>query len=149
MFLINAPAAVVAVGLFFFLDDITRFEITYLLEVNVVIASRAIHFHLHLVCGSAFLIMAILYTYQRHCERLFDIEGCSLLYLLCTSVERNSFNGIVYFQVIRMLNNVTRMAVGMSDLGSQLDTYADMKTFHWAPVHANMRTGGVTTAAVT
>nr|GFB06251.1 histone-lysine N-methyltransferase ATX2-like isoform X1 [Tanacetum cinerariifolium] len=32
MFLINAPAAVVAVGLFFFLDDITRFEITYLLE---------------------------------------------------------------------------------------------------------------------
>nr|GEX02863.1 G-protein coupled receptor 1 [Tanacetum cinerariifolium] len=37
------------------------------------------------------------------------------------------FNGIVYFQVIRMLNNVTRMAVGMSDRGSQSDTRADMK----------------------
>ncbi|XP_024985561.1 PGR5-like protein 1A, chloroplastic [Cynara cardunculus var. scolymus] len=33
MFLINVPAAVVAVGLFFFLDDITGFEITYLLEL--------------------------------------------------------------------------------------------------------------------
>ncbi|GKC51844.1 PGR5-like protein 1B, chloroplastic, partial [Tanacetum coccineum] len=28
-----------------------------------------------LVCGSALHIIAILYTYQRHCERLFDIEG--------------------------------------------------------------------------
>nr|GEV89694.1 PGR5-like protein 1A, chloroplastic [Tanacetum cinerariifolium] len=35
IFLINAPAAVVAVGLFFFLDNITRFEITYLLEVGL------------------------------------------------------------------------------------------------------------------
>ncbi|XP_076951194.1 PGR5-like protein 1A, chloroplastic [Bidens hawaiensis] len=33
MFLINVPAAVVALGLFFFLDDITGFEITYLLEL--------------------------------------------------------------------------------------------------------------------
>nr|GFB37615.1 PGR5-like protein 1B, chloroplastic [Tanacetum cinerariifolium] len=33
MFLINAQAAVVAVGLFFFLDDIIGFEITYLLEL--------------------------------------------------------------------------------------------------------------------
>ncbi|XP_076920667.1 PGR5-like protein 1A, chloroplastic [Bidens hawaiensis] len=33
MFLLNVPAAVVAVGLFFFLDDITGFEITYLLEL--------------------------------------------------------------------------------------------------------------------
>ncbi|KVI11931.1 GCR1-cAMP receptor [Cynara cardunculus var. scolymus] len=37
------------------------------------------------------------------------------------------FNGITYFQVIRMLNNATRMAVGMSDRGSQSDTRADMK----------------------
>ncbi|XP_042009418.1 PGR5-like protein 1A, chloroplastic isoform X2 [Salvia splendens] len=33
MFLLNVPAAVVALGLFFFLDDITGFEITYLLEL--------------------------------------------------------------------------------------------------------------------
>ena len=33
MFLINVPAAVVALGLFFFLDDVTGFEITYLLEL--------------------------------------------------------------------------------------------------------------------
>ncbi|GKC34518.1 nuclear pore complex protein NUP205 isoform X2, partial [Tanacetum coccineum] len=37
------------------------------------------------------------------------------------------FNGIVYFQVICMLNNVTRMTVGMSDRGSQSDTRADIK----------------------
>ncbi|KAF7138682.1 hypothetical protein RHSIM_Rhsim07G0096500 [Rhododendron simsii] len=35
MFLLNVPAAVVALGLFFFLDDLTGFEITYLLEVNI------------------------------------------------------------------------------------------------------------------
>ncbi|KAJ0738087.1 putative GPCR, family 2, GCR1-cAMP receptor [Helianthus annuus] len=40
------------------------------------------------------------------------------------------FNGIIYFQVIRMLNNVTRMAVGMSDRGSQSDTRADMKALN-------------------
>ncbi|KAL1556796.1 PGR5-like protein 1A, chloroplastic [Salvia divinorum] len=33
MFLLNVPAAVVALGLFFFLDDIIGFEITYLLEL--------------------------------------------------------------------------------------------------------------------
>lgn len=33
MFLLNVPATVVALGLFFFLDDITGFEITYLLEL--------------------------------------------------------------------------------------------------------------------
>ncbi|XP_050229603.1 PGR5-like protein 1A, chloroplastic [Mercurialis annua] len=33
MFLLNVPAAVVALGLFFFLDDVTGFEITYLLEL--------------------------------------------------------------------------------------------------------------------
>lgn len=33
MFLLQVPAAVVALGLFFFLDDITGFEITYLLEL--------------------------------------------------------------------------------------------------------------------
>nr|GEY36389.1 putative reverse transcriptase domain-containing protein [Tanacetum cinerariifolium] len=69
MFLINVPAAVVLL-----FGDITGFELTLLLEVNAVIASRAIQFHLHLVYGSALHIMAILYTYQRHCERLFDIE---------------------------------------------------------------------------
>nr|GEU68174.1 hypothetical protein [Tanacetum cinerariifolium] len=65
MFLINAPT-VVAVGLFFFLDDITGFEITYLLESG-------------------------------HWSKMF------------------SFN---------------QMAVSMSDLGSQTDTYADMKDYH-------------------
>ncbi|KAL1547548.1 PGR5-like protein 1A, chloroplastic [Salvia divinorum] len=33
MFLLNVPAAVVALVLFFFLDDLTGFEITYLLEL--------------------------------------------------------------------------------------------------------------------
>ncbi|EPS59985.1 hypothetical protein M569_14818 [Genlisea aurea] len=33
MFLLNVPAAFVALGLFFFLDDLTGFEITYLLEL--------------------------------------------------------------------------------------------------------------------
>uniref|UniRef100_A0A0F7CYT4 PGRL1A transmembrane protein n=1 Tax=Goodyera fumata TaxID=1390594 RepID=A0A0F7CYT4_9ASPA len=33
MFLLNVPAAVVALALFFFLDDLTGFEITYLLEL--------------------------------------------------------------------------------------------------------------------
>ncbi|KAI4372205.1 hypothetical protein MLD38_010469 [Melastoma candidum] len=33
MLLLNVPAVVVALGLFFFLDDITGFEITYLLEL--------------------------------------------------------------------------------------------------------------------
>ncbi|KAG7620149.1 hypothetical protein ISN44_As04g011650 [Arabidopsis suecica] len=33
MFLLNVPATVVALGLFFYLDDITGFEITYLLEL--------------------------------------------------------------------------------------------------------------------
>lgn len=35
------------------------------------------------------------------------------------------FNGFTYFQVIRMLNNATRMAVGMSERGYQLDARAD------------------------
>ncbi|RRT74270.1 hypothetical protein B296_00021532 [Ensete ventricosum] len=34
MFLLNVPAAVIALTLFFFLDDLTGFEITYLLEVS-------------------------------------------------------------------------------------------------------------------
>ncbi|CAN1147472.1 PGR5-like protein 1A, chloroplastic [Linum perenne] len=33
MFLLNVPATVIALGLFFFLDDVTGFEITYLLEL--------------------------------------------------------------------------------------------------------------------
>ncbi|KAI7996059.1 hypothetical protein LOK49_LG11G02563 [Camellia lanceoleosa] len=33
MVLLNVPAAIVALGLFFFLDDLTGFEITYLLEL--------------------------------------------------------------------------------------------------------------------
>ncbi|WVZ62804.1 hypothetical protein U9M48_012506 [Paspalum notatum var. saurae] len=35
MFLLNVPAAVVALTLFFFLDDLTGFEITYLLEITL------------------------------------------------------------------------------------------------------------------
>ncbi|WJZ82325.1 hypothetical protein VitviT2T_002092 [Vitis vinifera] len=34
MFLLNVPAAVVALSLFFFLDDVTGFEITFLLELQ-------------------------------------------------------------------------------------------------------------------
>ncbi|KAF9616064.1 hypothetical protein IFM89_028530 [Coptis chinensis] len=37
------------------------------------------------------------------------------------------FNGLTYFQVIRMINNATRMAVGMSDRLHPSDTRADMK----------------------
>ncbi|XP_058108625.1 G-protein coupled receptor 1 isoform X2 [Magnolia sinica] len=40
------------------------------------------------------------------------------------------FNGFTYFQVIRMLNNATRMAVGMSDRSRQLDARADMKALN-------------------
>ncbi|KAL6512397.1 glycolytic proteins transcriptional activator gcr1 [Orobanche hederae] len=40
------------------------------------------------------------------------------------------FNGITYFQVIRMLNNATRMAVGMSDRANQSDVRPDMKALH-------------------
>ncbi|PIN23990.1 hypothetical protein CDL12_03293 [Handroanthus impetiginosus] len=39
------------------------------------------------------------------------------------------FNGITYFQVIRMLNNATRMAVGMSDR-YQSDARPDMKALN-------------------
>uniref|UniRef100_A0A5B7A9I0 G-protein coupled receptors family 2 profile 2 domain-containing protein n=1 Tax=Davidia involucrata TaxID=16924 RepID=A0A5B7A9I0_DAVIN len=40
------------------------------------------------------------------------------------------FNGVTYFQVIRMLNNATRMAVGMSDHAYQPDARADMKALN-------------------
>lgn len=40
------------------------------------------------------------------------------------------FNGITYFQVIRMLNNATRMAVGMSHRANQPDARADMKALN-------------------
>lgn len=40
------------------------------------------------------------------------------------------FNGFTYFQVIRMLNNATRMAVGMSDRLNQLDARADRKALN-------------------
>ncbi|XP_077236375.1 G-protein coupled receptor 1-like [Tasmannia lanceolata] len=40
------------------------------------------------------------------------------------------FNGFTYFQVIRMLNNATRMAVGMSDRPHQFDARADMKALN-------------------
>lgn len=40
------------------------------------------------------------------------------------------YNGSTYFQVIRMLNNATRMAVGMSDRPYQSDARADMKALN-------------------
>ncbi|XP_057776408.1 G-protein coupled receptor 1 [Salvia miltiorrhiza] len=41
------------------------------------------------------------------------------------------FNGFTYFQVIRMLNNATRMAVGMSERGGyQSDARPDMKALN-------------------
>ncbi|KAJ8767771.1 hypothetical protein K2173_020711 [Erythroxylum novogranatense] len=40
------------------------------------------------------------------------------------------YNGFTYFQVIRMLNNATRMAVGMSDRAYQVDARPDMKALN-------------------
>ncbi|PIA27646.1 hypothetical protein AQUCO_07600066v1 [Aquilegia coerulea] len=40
------------------------------------------------------------------------------------------FNGLTYFQVIRMINNATRMAVGMSDRSQLSDARADMKALN-------------------
>ncbi|MCO5595017.1 hypothetical protein L7F22_049054 [Adiantum nelumboides] len=40
------------------------------------------------------------------------------------------FNGVVYFQVIRMLNYATRMAVEMSDRQRQVEVKADVKTMN-------------------
>ncbi|XP_072992115.1 G-protein coupled receptor 1 isoform X1 [Typha latifolia] len=40
------------------------------------------------------------------------------------------YNGFTYFQVNRMLNNATRMAVGMGDRSNQFDTRADRKAFN-------------------
>ncbi|KAH0643777.1 hypothetical protein KY290_035240 [Solanum tuberosum] len=40
------------------------------------------------------------------------------------------FNGVTYFQVIRMLNNATRMAVGMSERSYQPDPRSDMKALN-------------------
>ncbi|MBA0797809.1 hypothetical protein Gohar_008471, partial [Gossypium harknessii] len=40
------------------------------------------------------------------------------------------YNGFTYFQVIRMLNNATRMAVGMSDRAYQFDSRTDTKALN-------------------
>ncbi|KDP28016.1 hypothetical protein JCGZ_19096 [Jatropha curcas] len=40
------------------------------------------------------------------------------------------YNGLMYFQVIRMLNNATRMAVGMSDRAYQFDARPDLKALN-------------------
>ncbi|KAF4375791.1 hypothetical protein CsatB_006375 [Cannabis sativa] len=40
------------------------------------------------------------------------------------------YNGFTYFQVIRMLNNATRMAVGMSDRGYHTEARPDMKVLN-------------------
>ncbi|KMZ60468.1 G-protein-coupled receptor 1 [Zostera marina] len=40
------------------------------------------------------------------------------------------YNGFTYFQVIRMLNNVTRMAVGILDRSHQIDSRTDMKALN-------------------
>ncbi|KAH6790814.1 G-protein-coupled receptor 1 [Perilla frutescens var. frutescens] len=40
------------------------------------------------------------------------------------------FNGFTYFQVIRMLNNATRMAVGMSERGYRSDARPDVKALN-------------------
>ncbi|KAK6927206.1 hypothetical protein RJ641_005797, partial [Dillenia turbinata] len=40
------------------------------------------------------------------------------------------FNGFTYFQVIQMLNNATRMAVGMSERSYQSDARVDMKALN-------------------
>ncbi|KAK8988302.1 hypothetical protein V6N11_065896 [Hibiscus sabdariffa] len=40
------------------------------------------------------------------------------------------YNGFTYFQVIRMLNNATRMAIGMSDRAYQFDSRTDTKALN-------------------
>ncbi|KAK1307550.1 G-protein coupled receptor 1 [Acorus calamus] len=40
------------------------------------------------------------------------------------------YNGVTYFQVIRMLNNAARMAVGMSDRSFHIDSRTDMKALN-------------------
>ncbi|XP_039125622.1 G-protein coupled receptor 1 [Dioscorea cayenensis subsp. rotundata] len=40
------------------------------------------------------------------------------------------YNGFTYFQVIRMLNNARRMAVGISDRSNHLDSRADVKALN-------------------
>nr|GEY24857.1 PGR5-like protein 1A, chloroplastic [Tanacetum cinerariifolium] len=107
MFLINAPAAVVTVGLF---------EITYLLELP-----EPFSFIFTWFAALPFLLW-LSFTLTNVIVRDF---------LILKAVHFFSFYAplwsAILFQVIRMLNNVTRMAVGMSDLGSQTDTYAVMK----------------------
>ncbi|XP_038987445.1 G-protein coupled receptor 1 [Phoenix dactylifera] len=41
------------------------------------------------------------------------------------------YNGFTYFQVTRMLNNATRMAVGMSDQSRHFDTRAEKAVNRW------------------
>ncbi|KAK8585923.1 hypothetical protein V6N13_050892 [Hibiscus sabdariffa] len=46
------------------------------------------------------------------------------------------YNGFTYFQVIRMLNNATRMAIGMSDRAYQFDSRTDTKMPHHSHIYA-------------
>ncbi|PIA49773.1 hypothetical protein AQUCO_01300481v1 [Aquilegia coerulea] len=78
MFLLQVPAAVVALALFFFLDDVTGFEITYLLETWSYVcnaASRAIQFYFHMVCCFTPHLLFSPDNHKYHCERFPDFEG--------------------------------------------------------------------------
>lgn len=90
---------------FFFLDDITGFEITHLLEVKLLstlpiwfgeiytrnrsnilatdflkksAASGTIQFHFHMVCCGACNCLSGAITHQTHPQRLLDLEGKTL-----------------------------------------------------------------------
>lgn len=80
---------------FFFLDDLTGFEITYLLEVRIKLifysnlslliadygvnsASRAVQFHFHMVCCSASHILVSDSYNPCNRQRFFNPKGKSL-----------------------------------------------------------------------
>ncbi|GLT66514.1 hypothetical protein SLA2020_388740 [Shorea laevis] len=71
-------------------------------------------FHLY-VWGTS-LVMTVIRSFAIHLITFYMPLWGAILY-----------NGFTYFQVIRMLNNATRMAVGMSDRAYQSDARADMK----------------------
>uniref|UniRef100_A0A2N9ESE3 G-protein coupled receptors family 2 profile 2 domain-containing protein n=1 Tax=Fagus sylvatica TaxID=28930 RepID=A0A2N9ESE3_FAGSY len=93
----------------------------------------------HFFCVASFLwTTTIAFTLHRTVVRhKTDVEDLEAMFHLYVWVHFITFymplwgailyNGFTYFQVIRMLNNATRMAVGMSERPYQLDARADMK----------------------
>ncbi|KAJ4836018.1 glycolytic proteins transcriptional activator gcr1 [Turnera subulata] len=95
----------------------------------------------HFFCVASFLwTTTIAFTLHRTVVRhLTDVEDLhSLFHLYALQFltfyaplwAAILYNGFTYFQVIRMLNNATRMAVGMSDRTHQFDSRPDMKALN-------------------